>query len=464
MTFAPSSLLARTFLLLAALMIASLLAWSAIYAWFERGPRASQAAQIIISVINLTRTALVTAEPYRRRELLNELSRREGLRIYPAEETDHVEALAPTSLFKLIETELQQRLDTRTVLAQNVDGRRGLFVRFSISDDEGRDEYWLMIPRERIERSLAQEWTWWGIAALLLALGGAFLIVRRVTRPLKALTLAARAIGKGERPAPLSENGPEELATVAHAFNQMARDIAQIETDRALILAGISHDLRTPLTRLRLGVELADIDEPSREGMNADIEDIDKVIGQFLDFARETAGEPPAETDIPGLLAEVVGNYSRRGLPVQLRHCDPLPAMVVRPVAIRRSVKNLIDNALRYAGQTLPVEVNLLRVGRYVDIEVLDRGPGIPPDQVERLKRPFARLETARSDAGGAGLGLAIVDRVMRAHGGTLELALREGGGLVATLRLPLPRQNSKPSKLTARDETATTVTAPSGT
>ncbi|MDA1117620.1 MAG: ATP-binding protein, partial [Proteobacteria bacterium] len=247
-------------------------------------------------------------------------------------------------------------------------------------------------------------------------------------------TAAARAVGRGQQPAALAEIGPRELATVSAAFNRMAGDLEALERERAMVLAGISHDVRTPLSRLRLALEMSGAEPIAAQGMSADIEEMDQVIGQFLEFAR---GENEARTEAdPGALLEEIGaHYARLGRQVSVRQKD-LPRFAFARMALRRAVSNLIDNALRYAGG--PVEIEARRDGQLLVIAVLDRGPGIPAAESERLKRPFTRLDESRSGQGGAGLGLAIVERVARAHGGRFDLAAREGGGLAARLVLPL--------------------------
>jgi two-component system osmolarity sensor histidine kinase EnvZ len=220
---------------------------------------------------------------------------------------------------------------------------------------------------------------------------------------------------------------------VADAFNRMARDLESMERERAMVLAGISHDLRTPLARLRLGLEMLGGERATAEGMVADIDEIDAVIGQFLDFARE-ANEEQGVRDLEALAAEVVEGYARRGRQVALER-GGVPPLRFAQMALRRAIANLIDNALRHAGE--PVLVRTRRERGAALLEVLDRGPGIPPTEAERLKRPFTRLDAARSGVGGSGLGLAIVERVARAHGGRLDLLPREGGGLLARLTLP---------------------------
>ncbi|MDP3511828.1 MAG: ATP-binding protein [Sulfuritalea sp.] len=441
MRLLPRSLLWRTFLLLALLMVLSVVAWFAIFRSYEREPRARQLAQTLVSVANLTRAALVSARPEARIELLRDLSDREGIRIYPADAADRIAPLPDRAFLHLVEENVRQQLGPATRLTLEREGERALFVSFRIDDsDEGN--YWLALPSERIERVFPLGWLGWGVAALLLSLCGAWLIVYRITRPLKALQHAARQVGAGETPARLDESGPTELATVARAFNQMSTDLAQIDQDRALILAGISHDLRTPLTRLRMGIEMS-ADESQREGMSADVEEMDKTIGQFLDFARSEGGEPSQSVDLAALLQDLATQYRRRGFRVDLTApvaASPAPtlagAVSVRPQALRRAVSNLIDNALRYAGSESAVELALSPAADEFGIEVRDSGPGIPPQDVERMKRPFARLEAARTNTTGAGLGLAIVERIARSHNGRLELLPRPGGGLIARLVL----------------------------
>ncbi len=435
MKLLPRSLLWRTFLFVALLMMLSVAAWFAIFRSYEREPRARQLAQTLVSVANLTRAALISARPEARRGLLRDLSDREGIHIYPADAADRVEALPDRAFLHRVQELVREQMGPNTRLSLEREGEQALFVNFRIDDSEEGD-YWLALPRERIERVFPLGWLGWGVAALLLSLFGAWLIVFRITRPLKALQEAAHKIGAGETPTRLNESGPTELATVAHAFNQMSADLAQIDQDRALILAGISHDLRTPLTRLRMGIEMS-ADEDLREGMTADVEEMDKTIGQFLDFARSEGGEAQQEVDVAALLAELSTQYQRRGFKVEIaKSAAPARALPVRPQALRRAVSNLIDNALRYAGSESVVEVELDSSANEFAIEVRDRGPGIPQEEVERIKRPFARLETARSNTAGAGLGLAIVERIARSHNGRLDLLPRPGGGLIARLVL----------------------------
>jgi two-component system osmolarity sensor histidine kinase EnvZ len=447
MTLLPRTLLWRTFLLLSLLMVLSGWAWFRIYAFYEHAPRARAAAQIVASAVNLTRAALINAAPSKRLALLQDISVQEGIKLYPAEDADVLKPLPAIGYFPNLVTELRQRLGNETRIAIERNGKLGLWVSFFIDDDE----YWVRLPQERFDRVVPAEWLGWATATLLLSLLGAYFVVLSIARPLKALALAARATGRGETPPPLPETGLVELATVAHAFNQMSHDLSRLDADRALILAGVSHDLRTPLARLRLGMEIMAGDDAMREGLVQDVEDMDRIIGQFLDFARETSGEAMGETDLTALVLDVAESYIRRGMPVDsdVPEDPPLPPMTLRPMALRRALSNLVENALRYAGSGT-ITLRLSRSGTQVFLEVLDEGPGIPAQETERIKRPFARLESARSNAAGAGLGLAIVDRVARAQGGELQLLPRpevDGrAGLAARIVLPFAPPHVSPT------------------
>lgn len=434
MQFSPTSLLTRIFLLISGIVAVTTMAWLLIFRLADAEPRARELAQLASSNINLVRAALFAAAPEKRLTLFRELSGREGIRLLPMDVGDVVESPKDSRFFDLVRQYLRQKLGPDTNLALAVNGIPGLWVSFQL--DEGDDDhFWLMLPRERAHRNVAWNWLLWGLLSLLLALAGAALIARRITRPLANLAVAAEAVGQGKQPAPLPEDGAAELNSLASSFNRMTRDLARHEQDRAEILAGISHDLRTPLARLRLEVEMSVSDPQAQAGMAADIEQMDMVIGQFLDYARGEAAETPVETSLTGILADIAIHQAAIGLPVVLAG-QTLPLIQARPGALRRALDNLVGNAHKYA----PGEITLHSESdnHEIRIDVLDRGTGIPVEEIERLKRPFTRLDLARSDATGTGLGLAIVERIARLHGGRLELLPRPGGGLQARLHLPL--------------------------
>lgn len=433
MTLFPRTLLWRSVLLIALLLVIAHLAWLQIFRVSEREPRARQVAQQIASVVNLTRAALITAQPSKRFELLDQLSKEEGIQVYSGERGERVTPLADRPFLRLVESEVRRLLGPDTRVAAGRNGIRGAWVSFRIDGDE----YWVFMPRSRLERADPLRWVGWGALVLALALLGAYLIVARINRPLRELTGAAAEIGRGRTPPPVAETGPSEIRTLAHAFNSMAADLKRLDEERALLLAGVSHDLRTPLSRIRLGLEMLDgkSDAALRAGLVQDIEDIDAAIGQFLDFARLAEGEAVVpEGDLNAIVREVCERYARAGKAVSTR-LETLPPLALRPFAVQRLIANLVDNALRHGGPAVEVATRPEN-GRAV-IEVLDRGPGIPPGESEHMLQPFTRLDRARSTSG-TGLGLAIVDRIARRHGGSVQLLSRDGGGTRARVELPL--------------------------
>ena len=429
----PRTLLWRSVLLIALLLVVAHLSWLEIFRVSEREPRARQVADQIASVVNLTRSALITADPSKRLSLLRDLSQNEGIQVHLGHPGERIAPLRDRQFPKLVEQHIKRQLGEDTQLATSRDGVRGAWVSFTIDEDE----YWVFMPRSRLERNYPLTYIGGGALVLVLALLGAYLIVARINRPLRQLAAAAGEIGRGKTPPPVAETGPAEIQTLAGAFNRMASDLKRLDEERALLLAGVSHDLRTPLSRIRLGVEMMGDkgDDALKTGMIQDIADIDAAINQFLDFARITEGEAALpDGDLNAIVREVCERYVRAGKDVVTQY-ETLPPLKLRPLAAHRLIANLVDNALRHGNGH--IEVSTTKQDGMAVLEVLDRGPGIPPDQAERMLQPFTRMNSARSDAG-TGLGLAIVDRIARLHGGRVQLLPRDGGGLRARVELPL--------------------------
>ncbi|MDO8811470.1 MAG: ATP-binding protein [Gallionella sp.] len=425
----PRTLLARFFMLMVVLIVLSLAASVAVFRHVEQEPRTRQMAQLVVSVVNLTRAAVLSAAPEWRSALLSELAESEGLRVQMAEPGDTLEALPdhPPEL-RMMAEKVRDSLGGNTRFAAQHNGVEALWVSFFI----GNQEFWVALPRERVEHPVSQVLLIGGSVVLALALLGAYFIARQVAHPLKRLAQAAQQVGQGATPQQLPENGAQEIAAVSRAFNQMSADLAANERERALVLAGISHDLRTPLARVRLAAELS-ADKSLRDGLAADVEQMDEVIRQFLDYARLDESEAAVATDVQALAQEVAQQFAAQAKSLTLDF-QPLPPLAVRPLLLKRALSNLLDNAVKYGGGE--ITVRLWQDGNNVLLAVEDRGTGIPAAQREAAKRPFIRLENARSDATGSGLGLAIVERAARLHGGELYLEDRAGGGLAAELVL----------------------------
>jgi signal transduction histidine kinase len=269
----------------------------------------------------------------------------------------------------------------------------------------------------------------------LIILGVSVWAVRRVTEPLASLATAAERLGQDVRAPPMPEAGTVETRQAARAYNDMQMRLRTLIDNRTRLLAAISHDLRTPLTLLRLRTETVE-NAQERDRMLATIAEMDAMIGVTLQLARdESAGEPRRPTDLAALLQSVVDDMRDAGFPVCLKPAEPV-VYSCQPAALKRALRNLLDNAVKYGKSAI---VAMQRTSKAVEITVDDEGPGIPPAELARVLEPFYRLDESRSrDTGGVGLGLAIAQSTVATHGGSLTLSNRPEGGLRATIALPL--------------------------
>lgn len=426
------SLFWRTFWLIALLIAASLFAWLQLFRVAEREPRAERFAWEVTSLVNITRAGLLSAQRERRADFLADLAREEGIRVMPAEPGDRLRDWPERGQAPLIESKLRERLGEHTRLAGEVNGREGLWIGFEI---EG-DPYWMLLDPQRLRRQAGVIWLGWLGIAVGLAVAGGLMISRVINRPLSSLAGAIDRVSRGELPDPLPERGPTELAAVNRRFNRMANDLAAVERDRAEALAGISHDIRTPLARLRLEIELAAVDPDSRASMADEIDRIDAIVKQFVDFARPEETDPSTSIDVADTVASVLDGF-RHGPDGNRMQADVrVAARTVwqgSATTLSRILTNLIENARRYGRSpdgTVRIDLQAGRTPNGIELSVRDHGPGVPPEQLERLLRPFTRADEARSRHGGSGLGLAIVARLVRRHGGELRLDLPADGGL----------------------------------
>jgi two-component system osmolarity sensor histidine kinase EnvZ len=434
------SLFWRTFLLILLLIVACLLAWLQSFRVFEREPRAQRIAQQIVSIVNVTRAALVYSDAAERRQLLAELAENVGIRVVPLEPADEVQPLPDLPVVQLVSEKVRAQLGSATRIGGEVNGVPGVWVSFDI---EG-DAYWVFIERDLLTRDVGTQWIGWAIVATLLSLLATVAITRVVNRPLQRLSRAARELGAGRHPVALPENGPSEIRTVNQSFNRMVSDLGKLEQDRAVLLAGISHDLRTPLTRLRLEVEINDLPEETRRAMIGDLEQMDAIVGQFLDYARANPQQTAERIDLSALVDDALARSRLMHAEAATLARDVQHGIVVlgHRTELLRAIDNLLTNADRYGRSPdtdrLELALSLKRDGANAVLAIADRGPGIAPERIERLMRPFERGDAARSEVKGAGLGLAIVERIARMHGGSFSLAANPPRGLRAELRLPV--------------------------
>jgi signal transduction histidine kinase len=267
-------------------------------------------------------------------------------------------------------------------------------------------------------------------AVLLLSLLG----VRWITRPLKTLADAAEELGRNIDRPPLAETGPLEVARAARALNTMQSRLSRYLHDRTRILAAMSHDMKTPITRLRLRAELLE-DPALKQKFSRDFEELEAMVVETLDFMRGIeSGEAPQRVDINALLDSLQADVRETGNRMEIEGAALSPCEA-RPQALKRCLSNLIDNALKYGKVA---HVTVADAADQLCIRIADEGPGVPEAELEKLFEPFYRLETSRSrESGGTGLGLSIARNIAEQHGGTLTLRNREGGGLEASLVLP---------------------------
>nr|WP_315481109.1 ATP-binding protein [uncultured Undibacterium sp.] len=429
-----NSLFWRTFLLLAVLVTASMLAWFVSIKLLERKPRAQQLANQIVSIVTITSAALTHSAEDKRRELLIDLASNEGIRIYLLEENDQIKKTDETPLLIEVRKLVQDKLGSQTQFAKSVNGEVGFWLSFQIDEDQ----FWLRLEADRLQTETNLQFFGWAFISLILALIAAVFISQRINAPLSNLSAAARQLARGKRPSALSESGPREIRETNTSFNQMVDDLARIETDRTVILAGISHDLRTPLTRLQLELEMANLEATTREAMQGDLQQMDSIIQQFLDYAKPLHESTFASFNLSSLIDKLFTDLAKLSdvrIDLQIE-----PELYVTGIEIefQRLFNNLIQNAMRYGrspdDQVLHLQIECQRQASAIHsgtlVKFRDFGTGIEDTQIPRLLRPFTRGEIARSQANGSGLGLAIVDRIVKRHGGKMHIHNHAQGGL----------------------------------
>lgn len=275
----------------------------------------------------------------------------------------------------------------------------------------------------------------WMVGASVVLLLIAVHFMRLQIRPIRRLARAVESFGKGRDPGPFRVQGAAEVRAAAQAFNQMRERINRFVAQRTEMLAAVSHDLRTPLTRMKLALELMDGRDPAIQELKADVDEMAQLVEDYLAFARGEGREAIELTPLAPVLESMRERIERSGLEADVE-VPPDLAAPVRPLAFRRCLANLVDNACRYGRW---VGIKAARNGNHVEIAVEDDGPGIPEDQRERVLQPFVRLDQSRSrETGGVGLGLAIARDIVLGHGGELRLDRSPRGGLKALVRLPL--------------------------
>jgi len=437
MRLVPRSLFGRTATILALTLLVFTLLAVAVTTWFVVFPVGKRSADDLAALMVLAAQTHFELPPGAEDDFREELRQRHRLRI-----ADHREVLRNTPGLHPYLKFLQQALTERT----------GQPITVMAADDRS---LWVDIPvragivrigfdRERISARPLLVFTLMLASGVLLTLVAAVVVARLVVRPLDDLCLAVGEVGRGHTPPTLPEVGAREIVVLTRAFNHMSVQVHELLENRTVLLSGISHDLRTPLTRLRLALEMLEPESQSQplvDGMRRDLEAMDELLGQFLGLARGLGELHTEQADITELITQMVDDAGRGGAELRLQ----VPAnclMETDPASLRRIVGNLLDNAVRY-GDGEAIDVGLECGPQGAVLHVCDRGPGIPESEREAVFRPFHRLEAARSrETGGSGLGLAIARQLADQHGWDIVMRARDGGGTIAELSLPLKTAN----------------------
>ena len=432
----PRTLFGRTALVIVLVSFVFQLFTIAVTTYFALMPLGRHATSDLAALMIDTAQAWQNAPAVERPRLQDRIGRLHRLQVQdPSGATESFTRALP--YYRLLEASLSARAGERIELrsSRRVDGEQWYWADLPVAGKTVRVGF----PASRVG---VQPWMAmlliFSVGALVTLITSAWL-ARWLIAPLARLAAATQRIGQGRRPEPLAETGPTELATLAHEFNRMGEQVEELLANRTTLLAGISHDLRTPLARIRLALGmLSENPAPDLfERVLRDVDGMNELIARCLEVSRDFAEQDLVELDLCDLLAGVAAEHAHTGVELRGRKGADC-RLCIRPLALKRIVSNLIDNAVRYgAGQ--PIDIEYRVADGLVEISILDRGPGISEQEREAVFRPFYRLEPSRSSStGGSGLGLAIVRQIAVANGWSVELWPREGGGTAACVRIPL--------------------------
>ena len=439
--FSPRSSFARTLLLIVTLLFVSLVTTYLVVLNFAILPSLQEFNKVLAYEVRMLMTdrlqledgTLLEVPPAFRREIYREL----GISLYTnsaAEESD----LRWAQHYQFLSQQMAQQLGGPTDVRVEVNKNSPvLWLKTWLQPD-----IWVRVPLTEIHQGDFSPLFRYTLAIMLLAIGGAWLFIRIQNRPLVELEHAALQVGKGIIPPPLREYGASEVRSVTRAFNQMASGVKQLADDRTLLMAGVSHDLRTPLTRIRLATEMMSAEDGYlAESINKDIEECNAIIEQFIDYLRTGQEMPTESSDLNAILGEVVAAESGYERVIETALSPGELMMNVHPLSIKRAAVNMVVNAARYGNGWIKVSSGRELQRGWFQVE--DDGPGIKPDELKHLLQPFVRGDSARSTSG-TGLGLAIVQRIIDAHDGELDIGTSERGGLLSRAYIPLPMEKKE--------------------
>ncbi|MCK4675100.1 MAG: ATP-binding protein [Gammaproteobacteria bacterium] len=430
----PNSLFFRTAttLIFASLLLVSITLAS--LAWFVVIPIGKQSADDLAALLILSAQTWVELPPETRQFFEHELLEIHQLKLTQTPVTlSSFKQLRPYLGF--LEDAIEHRLGNPVTIGYNPEHNNSIGVDIPMAEQKLHFSF----PADRVAARPPFALLAISIAILLLAIITALILALRLSRPLAILSAATTVVGKGKKQLSLPETGPDEIINLSQKFNHMAREVAELLENRTTLLAGISHDLRTPLTRIKLTLELMPetVENEFRQSLSEDIDEIERRLGEVLRLARGVEQQEQAqEMDLGKLVIEVISGHQHDGSQIHYHPVAPVIQSVPRET-LKRILHNLLENAIRY-GEQKPVTVQLQQeVNGQTKICILDQGPGIPEEEREAVFRPFYRLENSRSQTtGGSGLGLAIVQQLCIAQGWEITLQTHHEGGTAACLEL----------------------------
>jgi len=437
MTIRPRSLLGRTVVTIAATLFVFMLICVSAAIYFVYNPMAQRHADDFAALIVSAAHSLQSLPEEMHADLKQQLMEDHGL-IVAEETTDVAQPASDLLYFPFFHEALGRRAGSELVIIESADS----------------PVIWVDVPAHGKLFRLGFDKRRLGInppVVLILAVAGgalltlivSFLEVRRVVKPIGQLSSAVKLLGRGHSPDPIPEDGPEEIAELARTFNRMSAALKQLSENRTVMIAGISHDLRTPLTRLGLAVEMLDQETNPEliDRIRRNLDTMNSLIGQFLQFSHGADGETPVQLDLWQMIDSLAADVKIEGSELRLHRNDPPCVYFADAVALERVLSNLLKNAVQY-GYGKPVDINLNCSEQEVTIEICDRGPGIPAGDEELIFKPFHRLEMAEGKrVGGSGLGLAVARQIALRRDWKIELVPRQGGGTIARLGLPTARR-----------------------
>lgn len=432
MSLLPRSAFGKTVFLIAVLLLINQLVSYVMVTMYAIKPTLQQTNHLIAKQIRVIYMDFAPSDALISAELSRRFQAATGIDVYTERDAMR-HGLADAIYYQYFSDEMSRELGGPTEVRIEQHAEFAYWVRAPQAP-----AYWIRIPLTGLNETDFSPLRIYILLIGILSVAGGWWFSRQLNKPLQRLQQAALQVSRGDIPEPLPETGSTEIIAVTQAFNHMAQGIRQLEKDRALMMAGVSHDLRTPLTRIRLASEMiSEQDSWVRDGIVTDIEDMNAIIDQFIDYIRHHKEEALSQQDLNSLVLEQVTPERIQHRALVLDMAPDMPLVPLRTIAIKRVIANMVANALKYSSGALEITTLVDSKRQWVGVSLRDHGPGIPPADIQRMFEPFTQGDSARG-SGGSGLGLAIIRKIIDMHQGSVSMHNHADGGLVVTIQLPI--------------------------